>query len=486
MTLVDLAEAPVIAAPKYATPRDPGAPSDGRRIAAIANSLGRPFMPWQQLVADVATEHEPDGSYRYEIVLVTVPRQSGKTTLVGPVQLDRIIMNPGIRCFYTAQTGMDAGKRFEDLVSLVKASPLGSRATYKFAAGDKSITVPGGSQLKIFSPGMAALHGETPPLVTLDEIWEYDEILGDAMLEGAIIPAQMTLAGRRQIWMISTAGTAASVFMRKWVERGRENERARAAGRPAKYPRLAYFEWGLPDGGDPYDPDTIASFHPAVGYTVTVDELLAIETSHANWLRAFCNVWTEVRDPLFSDEHIARLNVEPNDRPELSDLTVTYELAPDDELGTVMATWRDVDNVPCSRVLHTAPGSNWMVDFILGIRNDWKPAVIGADDGGPTRKITDELRRRIGDDTAIVTVGGRDSGTACEGWMTMIRDNQFRHDGSKTFTRGMQHLALKQVGDVSMFSRSKSTGPIVGPIASAIGVWLHDHREVDVKPFLHL
>ena len=474
--------APAVAAPKYATARDFSARSDGARIGKIAAALGRPFMPWQQIVADVATEREDDGSYRYEIVLVTVPRQSGKTTLVGPVQLDRIIMNPGIRCFYTAQTGMDAGKRFEDLVSLVKASPLGSKATYKFAAGDKSITVPGGSQLKIFSPGMAALHGETPPLVTLDEIWEYDELLGDAMLEGAIIPAQMTLAGRRQIWMISTAGVAASTFMRKWVDRGRES--VTSGGK--KYPRLAYFEWGLPDGGDPYDPDTLASFHPAVGYTVTVDELLAIETSHANWLRAFCNVWTEVKDPLFSDEHIASLNVDPHAVPAVSDLTITYELAPDDALGTVAASWRDTDGTPCSRTLHTAPGSGWMVEFLQRIRRDWHPAVIGADDGGPTRKVTDALRRAIGDDSAVITVGGRDFGTACEGWMTAVRDSQIRLDGSKTMTRGVQHLAIKRVGDVTRFSRSESTGPIVGPIASAVGIWLHDHREVAVKPFIHL
>lgn len=478
MTLVDVQTR--TAAPKYATPRDPSAPSDGRRIAAIGAALGKPFMPWQQLVADVGTERDAFGNYKYEIVLVTVPRQSGKTTLVGPVQLDRIIMNPGIRCFYTAQTGMDAGKRFEDLVSLVKGSPLGSKATYKFAAGDKSITVPGGSQLKIFSPGMAALHGETPPLVTLDEIWEYDELLGDAMLEGAIIPAQMTLAGRRQIWMISTAGTAASVFMKKWVERGRES--VRTGGK--KFPKLAYFEWGLPDGADPYDPEVIASFHPAVGHTVSVDELLAIETSHANWLRAFCNVWTEVKDPLFSDEHIATLNIEPLEKPDVSDLTITYELAPDDELGTVMASWRDTDGVACSRVVHTAPGSGWMVDFILKLRAEWKPAVLGADDGGPVRKITDELRRRIGDDTAVTTVGGRDSVTAAEGWLTMVRDSQFKHDGSKTITRGVQHLVLKRVGDVTRFSRSGSSGPIVGPVASAAGIWLHDHREVAVKPFL--
>lgn len=467
------------AAPKYATPRDPSAPSDGRRIAAIAASLGKPFMPWQQLVADVATEHDPDGSYRYEVVLITVPRQSGKTTLVGPVQLDRIVMNPGIRVFYTAQTGKDARKRFEDLVTLVKSSPLGTRAVYKFAAGNEGIAVPGGSELKLFAPGMAALHGETPPLVTLDEIWDYDELLGDAMLEGAIFPAQQTLAGRRQVWMISTAGTAASVFLRKWVERGRESVLTKGA----KWPRLAYFEWGLPDGGDPYDPAVLESFHPAIGYTVTAAELLAIETSHATWLRAFCNVSTEVKNPLFSDEHIAGLTTDPHAVPQRADLTITYELAPDDELGTVMASWRDTDGVACSRTVHTAPGSSWMIPFITDLKRTWKPAVIGADDGGPTRKITDELRRKLGDH-AIQTVGGRDFGTASEGWLTLVRDRQIRLDGSKTITRGVQHLAIKRVGDVTRFSRSDSTGPIVGPIASAIGIWLHDHRDGTGKPFI--
>jgi phage terminase large subunit-like protein len=197
-----------VTAPRYATERDPAAPSDGKRIAALAKALGKPLMPWQQQVVDVATEHEPDGTYRYEMVLVTVPRQSGKTTLVGPVQLDRILMNDGVKVFYTAQTGKDARSRFNDLVKLMQASPLDAFARYRYAAGSEAITI-GGSSLHIFAPVAAALHGETPPLVTLDEIWEWDEATGDAILEGAIIPAQVTLAGRRQVWMISTAGSAA-------------------------------------------------------------------------------------------------------------------------------------------------------------------------------------------------------------------------------------------------------------------------------------
>jgi hypothetical protein len=45
--------------PLYATPRDPSRETLGGEVAAIAAQLGKPFMPWQRLVADVAMELDP-------------------------------------------------------------------------------------------------------------------------------------------------------------------------------------------------------------------------------------------------------------------------------------------------------------------------------------------------------------------------------------------------------------------------------------------
>lgn len=461
------------AAPKYATPRDPSAPTDGPRIATISKALGKPLLPWQRYCADVATERDSFGNYKYEVVLITVPRQSGKTTLVGPVQLDRIIMNPGVKVFYTAQTGKDARSRFGDLVQLIQASPLHLLAQYRFSAGSESVGFPNGSALQLFAPVMAALHGETPPLVTLDEIWEWDEVLGDAILEGAIIPAQMTLAGRRQVWMISTAGSAQSRFMRKWVDRGR------AGG----WPRMAYFEWGLADGDDPYDLDAIRRFHPAVGYTVTAEELLAIGNgagtgqgiSRGNWLRAFCNVWTEAADPLISAEDWEALAV-PQAPRKRSDIAITYEVTPGNQSGVVMATWRDDAGAPNARVIHAAPGTAWMRGYLLELARTWQPAVFGADDGGPTRRLTDELRRELGDD-AIRTTGGREFGTACEALLTYARDDRtLVHDGSRTLAREVAGAVLQRTGDVQRFSRNGPV-PVPGLIATAVGLWLWDHQD---------
>ena len=50
-------------------------------------------MPWQQHVADVALELDPEtGELYYEEVVITVPRQSGKTTLLIALMVWRCVM----------------------------------------------------------------------------------------------------------------------------------------------------------------------------------------------------------------------------------------------------------------------------------------------------------------------------------------------------------------------------------------------------------
>jgi len=464
----------VSAKPKYATPRNPARRTHGAAIAKVAEALGKPLMPWQRLVADVATEIDEHGRFVYETVVVTVPRQSGKTTLVGAMQLHRALITPGAKCFYTAQTGKDARKRFSDLVDLVHESALKAVTHTRWSVGSESLSVPiQRSSINLFAPKQDALHGETPHLVTLDEIWVYDEVLGTALLEGAIRPAQLQLPGRRQVWMVSTAGTANSTFMRTWVDRGR----AAAQGSP-EHPTLAYFEWSGEISDDLENPKVIAGFHPAVGHNglTAQDVINAMPESRAERYRGFGNVWLEASDPLFTEEEITAVTRDPAEVPSVRDLAVTYEIAPANACGIVMASWRDSDGAPCSRVLHTAPGTTWMHDFIVDLYQQWQPAVLGGDDGGPTRRLTDQLRRTLGDER-VKTIGARDFGTACEGWVTMLRDQELRLDGSRIMALGLAHLVMKRVGDLTRFGRNESTGPIVAPIASAVGIWLWDHRE---------
>lgn len=430
-------------------------------------------MPWQRRVVDVATELTDAGLYRYPTVLVTVPRQSGKTTLVGPLQLHRILTRPGIAAFFTAQTGKDAHARMLDLIKLTTSSPLASLFKPRYAAGSAGLTLGNGSMLRAFAPGPSALHGETPHLVTLDEIWKHDGVAG-AQLMGAIGPAQATLEGESQVWMISTMGTAQSEFMNELVERGRAGD-----------PNLCYFEWSMADGLDPFEPQTWWTFHPALGNTIT-ESYLASQRPPAlplgEYIRAYMNRLSNTADPLISDEDWAALNVEPLAVPSRRDVTVSYEVAPDGESAAVMASWRDTDGAPCIRTLHAAPGTSWLIPFLVWIVANWG-ARLAADDGGETRRITDELRRR---GLEVYTLGAGEYATSCVALLSYARDGSLRQDGSRSLASAVAHAVLAPMGDSWRFSRKRSTGSIAALVAGAVGLWAHDHHEVLSVPTVYI
>lgn len=72
--------------------------------------MGGPLMPWQKQVASVGMELDPrqPGAFRYDVVVVSVPRQSGKSYLVRAVMADRILSYNNHEVVMTAQTGKDA------------------------------------------------------------------------------------------------------------------------------------------------------------------------------------------------------------------------------------------------------------------------------------------------------------------------------------------------------------------------------------------
>lgn len=108
---------------KYATRRNKKNPSFGDRAALASKLLGGDLMPWQKQVLDVALELNPldPGAWRYPVVVVTVPRQAGKSFLIRVVMVDRMMNYNRHEILMTAQTGKDARKRWKQIVSGLSA-----------------------------------------------------------------------------------------------------------------------------------------------------------------------------------------------------------------------------------------------------------------------------------------------------------------------------------------------------------------------------
>ena len=464
MTAATLATAP----PLFATARDERNVSLGGRVAVVAEALGTPLMPWQRYVADVSCEVDPDDPrrWRYPVVVVTVPRQSGKTTLMRAVAVDRALARPDQLIFTTAQTGKDAGERWKDLADQVMRSPMRSRVKMYRGAGAQSVIWPNRSRVRAFAPTPTSIHGYTPHLVMIDEAWAFDEARGDELI-AAINPAQITLPGR-QLWIVSTKGDDASVFLDRYLDLGRV-----AVGDPGA--SVAYFEWAADDDAPPYDPDTL-TFHPAVGHTITPDDLLAQAdaVSRGVWERSFLNRRTRRAETLIDLDVWDALAAEQAPPLDARGISLGYDVAQDGSGAAIWAAWRDALGELQVREYETGPGIRWLVERLVAISRDpARPRLpFMADETGPVRQVNEHLRLVH---VPVETMGARDYATACSTMLRHVREGTVAHDGSEGIRDAWRVATTKMLAGQLAFDPTKSAGPIDHLRAATAAVRGLDH-----------
>ena len=271
--------------PRFATSRSSRA-THGAALRDTAARLGTRLMPWQETVADTALEHE-GGRLAYRDVIVTVPRQSGKTTLLLTAVIHRMLAAPGQRIAYGAQTRLAArGKLFDTVWPMLRRSSLGGLFRLVRGMGSESLRCSNGSLLTLLSTEESAGHGETLDLVVLDECWSLT-----SATEQAVRPALVTRPNG-QLWMLSTAGTERSAWWRQKIEAGRLAATSSLGG------GVSYFEWSAADGTEVGDPATWGSFMPALGHTIDEDVVAAdlAAMAPAEWRRAYANQWPDESD----------------------------------------------------------------------------------------------------------------------------------------------------------------------------------------------
>ncbi len=249
--------------PKYATRRRPERDTFGGNLAKVGVALGQPFMPWQRDAAMVGCEIDGDtGLPAYREVIVTVPRQQGKTTLYLSWQIDRCLSpqwDQPQRSAFTAQSGKDArDKWLDEIFPLIRRSRMlkpgaGLVARIYEGMGNEFIRFTNGSLIRLLSTSTSAGHSKTLHQAVLDEVW-HD---ADGRREQGLRPAMLTVADA-QLLVCSTQGNAASVVLDRKVEQGR------AAVAADSGHGIAYLEYSAPDGWDPADEDSYFGFMPAL------------------------------------------------------------------------------------------------------------------------------------------------------------------------------------------------------------------------------
>lgn len=399
----DAARTSLLVPPRFATPRDPTLATYGPAVAKVAAAMGTPLMPWQRLVADVAGEVLPSGRFRHPLVVISVPRQSGKTTLVQALGVHRALAAGRRRVWYTAQTGKDAAEKWAEMVDVIRAdgSPLRDLTLKERKTnGKESLPFCNGSTFAPHPPTKDGLHGKQSDLNLIDEAWSHDEPAGRALMQ-AIVPTQTTRPTRQTI-ILSTVGDAASSWFHRYVDRGLQGD------------GVALFDWGVDREIAADDLAAIAAVHPAYGFTLDdqalIDARAQIE-GDGEFVRAYGNLRTGASERTISAP--AWLAGSTLDRIPLGSPVAFGVAVAEDRSDAAIVVGAVVDGRPLFEVVDNRPGTSWVTPRLLQLVGKWRvggrqPAV-AIDRIGPAGNVAQEAEKAkvelVPLSTALVAAG---------------------------------------------------------------------------------
>lgn len=461
--------------PRKATPRNFGRPTYGPHVALINARLGRPLIPWQKFVADVTGEIDEDGYLYYNKVILTGPRQIGKTVFDLGRNVQNCLIGPHRRAWYTAQSGQHASAKWREMTDgFIEAPGLKNLAKRRLTNGSEVLKFRNGSEFRPHPPTEDSLHSKQSDTNTIDEAWAFTELQGIQLL-GAIQPTtgtrRMLMKQQPQLWIMSTEGTVESTFF---------NPELDAARAGAIDERTAFFDFGIPDDADPNDLETIARWHPGFGHIFDMESLIAareqLKQSPGEFARAYGNRRTGATErvlPAGPWRDAAWLeSIEPG--------PVCFGAATGvDGVDTTIVAAQRVTTpygpAVVVAVVEHQPGTWWALDRLRELSEKFgAPAAI--DRVGPSSSLHDEATRAglnlVELDSAKITA-------ACQRVLAGITNPNgatIRHKPHPAFDAAAELATRRWISDGAwVWGRRASVGSISALEALTLAAWGLDH-----------
>ena len=508
--------------PRYGTPpKRKLTEQTSRGFACIrwAEAMGIRLYPWQKLALIRALELNPDGSYRFRVVLVLVSRQNGKTTLVKVLTLWRMLEDQA-RLVVGTSTNMEyareawaatveiaeardvraarmiAQSRFADLgvgypdededvvkvflprrdryVSSVKRGALDTSLTlvprargekgarYKIASASRT----GGRSLSV-DLGLADELREHRPKGEADSGWE-----AWAALDGAT-----TARPNSQIWGLSNAGDDGSVVLNtlrssaiQFIEDGEGDD------------TLCLLEWSAEDDCDVWDRAQWAQANPSLGYGGITEATLASKANlPSNVFRPehLCQGVPALKAAILPHQWAQGLDSGATLDRLKSRVALCWDVNPEfdhvsliaaavDDAGftrlDVLGAWSSLDDAFAEKPATGESIWTWALKI--------KPKKLGWFPTGPAAAAAPymtKLARKLG--PRLVELNGTGMSQACQGLTQQARAGRVKHTGDPMLTAHVLGANRQDSGDGFRFVR-RGVGPVDGAYAAGGAVLL--------------
>lgn len=425
-------------------------------VQKTCEQVGLGFDPWQEGVAKYALAKDASGDYAADTVVLSIPRQVGKTYLVGALVFADCIIHPGTTTVWTAhrfKVARETFKQLKGVAELPSLLPHVDPNDIYTAAGNESITFRNGSRVLFAARERGAIRGFSKVRrLILDEA----QILTEDALSD--LAPTMNQAVNPQMILMGTPP--------KPADPGESFTNLRAQALDGGAEGLVYIEMSADPGSDYDDRDAWRRANPSFPSRTPAKAILRLRKllSDEDFGREALGIWgTQGGGRVISADVWRELIYEG--RPS-ADVAFAVDVPPERDKATVAVASNVAGGVHVELIDQRA-GTDWVAKRVAELVKKWRPRAVMLDPAGPAGSLIVPLGNG-GVEPQLV--GGREMAQACGALFDLVMSGQLRHLDDPVLNLAVDAGRRRRVGDAWAWHRRDTSADISPLVAVTLAV----------------
>ncbi len=399
------------------------------RIVAQCGEMGVVFDSWQQGVGSVALGKRKDGKFAATVggIVLSIPRQVGKTFLVGMIVIAICILFPGTLVLWTAHHNKTTTKTFQTMQGYVRRKKIAPHLKpnrsqgIRTSNGEQEIEFRNGSKIMFGAREFGFGRGFDQVDV---EVFDEAQKLSEGALEDMVPAAnQSRLEGGALLFFMGTPPRP--------EDKGEEFTNRRSKALEGRTKDMVYVEFSADQDADSDDRDQWRKANPSFPHRTPVEAMERMRenlTDDDSFRREALGIWDPLDSARVIDEESWN-KVADAASMAIDRLTLAVDVAPDRSMASVGLAGKRPDGRWHVELDESRKGVDWVVPWLTAraAKNRLHAIVLDELSG-----LVEEKRGRhflLGTNVLVTCAAseGRDMVAACARFFDSVMDETVRH-----------------------------------------------------------
>lgn len=424
-------------------------------VRNTCTQLGLGFDEWQDGAGQLILAKGADGKYAADTIVMSIPRQVGKTYLIGAIVLALCINHSKLNVFWTAHlqsTARETFRAMQGIAKMPKVAPHIAQVTR--GNGNEVIEFANGSRIEFNARGSGAGRGRTKI-----DVLVFDE--GQHLYARAVddLVPTTTASPNPLIFVIGTPPTS---------ENDAEHFTAlRQEAIDGDSDDTLYIEFSADRGCDPMDRDQWRKANPSFPQRTSARAILRLKKNLKTpgaFEREALGIWDEVT------RHQAV--VKGSVWAELADVGPDFDVLPDalavdtshDRQISIAACWREGDSFHIEEVWAGVDPNAAMARIVQAVRRKRRMPVV-IDSVSPANSMIVGLRNKR---VLVNQTNATDMVKACGTFLDAIEADTLTHGGQEAIDDALEGARKRPIGTAGGWGwNRKDESVFIAPLVAA-------------------